>query len=210
MSGGRSGRVVILTAADGAARTIREGLEFAFGACEVAGDVWFSESWRHRVVKVTSGGRAAPLLERLPVYPSRMFPAAGGGAWLTAFTARTQLVEFVLRERAYRERMINELDPECWIAPRLSSGVNMLEPMQGAHLKSMGVLKPWAPPRSYGLVIRLGADGAALYSFHSRVDGFNHGVVAAVEIGASLYCLAKGPGRVLRLNALPDGDGEAR
>jgi hypothetical protein len=34
--------------------------------------------------------------------------------------------------------------------------------MQGAHIKTMGVVKPWAPPRSYGLVIRLDANGAAL------------------------------------------------
>ena len=88
---------------------------------------------------------------------------------------------------------------ECWIAPRLSSGVNFREPMQGAHLKTMGVLKPWAPPRSYGLVIRLDADGQPLYSLHSRVDGVNHGIVAAVEMGDDLVLIAKGPGRVLKL-----------
>ena len=74
------------------------------------------------------------------------------------------------------------------------------EPMQGAHLKTMGVIKPWAPPRSYGLVIRLDAEGAPLYSLHSRVDGVNHGIVAAVEFGGDdSSCIAKGPGRLLRL-----------
>jgi hypothetical protein len=63
----------------------------------------------------------------------------------------------------------------------------------------MGVIKPWAPPRSYGLVIRLNAEGTPLYSLHSRVDGINHGVVSAVEIGGDLVLVAKGPGRVLRL-----------
>ena len=58
---------------------------------------------------------------------------------------------------------------------------------------------PWAPPRSYGLVIRLGEDGKPLYSLHSRVDGVNHGVVAALELGGDLVLIAKGPGRVLRL-----------
>ncbi len=58
--------------------------------------------------------------------------------------------------------------------------------MQGAHLKTMGVIKPWAPPRSYGLVIRLDADGMPLYSLHSRVDGVNHGIVAAVEMDGEL------------------------
>ena len=71
--------------------------------------------------------------------------------------------------------------------------------MQGAHLKTMGVVKPWAPPRSYGLVIRLDASGAPLYSLHSRVDGVNHGVVAAVEFKGDLDLIAKGPRRVLAL-----------
>jgi hypothetical protein len=38
-----------------------------------------------------------------------------------------------------------------------------------------------------------------LYAVHSRVDGVNHGVVAAVEIDGSLFALAKGPGRLLRM-----------
>ena len=63
----------------------------------------------------------------------------------------------------------------------------------------MGVMKPWAPPRSYGLVIRLGADGLPRNSLHSRADGINHGIVAAVEFGGDLVMIAKGPGRVLRL-----------
>jgi hypothetical protein len=71
--------------------------------------------------------------------------------------------------------------------------------MQGAHLKTMGVVKPWAPPRSYGLVIRLNSDCAPRYSLHSRVDGRNHGVVAVAEVGDALYALAKGAGRLLRL-----------
>ena len=101
------------------------------------------------------------MLDHLPVYPSRLSPASAGGFWLTAFAARTQLVEFVLRENAYRRRMMAEIDPEYWIAPKLKSGQSFLEPMQGAHIKTMGVVKPWAPPRSYGLVIRLDAERRA-------------------------------------------------
>ncbi len=65
---------------------------------------------------------AASCSDRLPVYPSRLVAAAGGGFWLTAFAARTQLVEFVLREPAFRRRMMKEIAPEHWIAPRLRSG----------------------------------------------------------------------------------------
>jgi hypothetical protein len=71
--------------------------------------------------------------------------------------------------------------------------------MQGAHIKTMGVVKPWAPPRSYGLVIRLDASGVPMFALHSRVDGVNHGIVAAVELNGALYAVAKGPGRLLRL-----------
>lgn len=72
------------------------------------------------------------VLDALPAYPSRSTPASGGGFWLTAFAARTQLVEFVLRETAYGERMFKEIDPRYWIAPSLRSGATFLEPMQGA------------------------------------------------------------------------------
>jgi hypothetical protein len=95
--------------------------------------------------------------------------------------------------------MMAEIDPEYWIVPRLNSGKSFKEPMQGAHLKAMGVVKPWAPPRSYGLVIRLDASFKPVFSLHSRVGGFNHGIVSAVESGNWLYMIAKGPGRVLRL-----------
>ena len=105
----------------------------------------------------------------------------------------------MLRETGYRRRMMSEIDPEYWIAPKLKSGQSFLEPMQGAHIKTMGVVKPWAPPRSYGLVIRLNAEGTPLYALHSRVDGINHGIVAAVEANGSLYAIAKGPGRLLRM-----------
>jgi hypothetical protein len=143
------------------------------------------------------------VLPHLPVYPSRLSPASGGGYWLTAFVARSLLIEFILREPAYRKRMMAEIDPQYWIVPRLRSGLSFKEPLQGAHIKTMGVVKPWAPPRSYGLVIRLGADGVPLYSLHSRVDGTNHGVAAAVEHQGDLVMIAKGPGRILRLPIAP-------
>jgi hypothetical protein len=96
--------------------------------------------------------------------------------------------------------MMREIETGYWVAPALASGATYLEPMQGAHIKTMGILKPWAPPRSYGLVIRLAPDGLPRYSLHSRVDGTNHGVTAAVECRGELFILAKGRRRVLRLS----------
>jgi hypothetical protein len=195
----RTGRAFRLDPADKTATRLAQGLGYAFGTCAHGNAMLVSESWRHRLVLVSPGVSPKVVLAHLPVYPSRLTKASGGGYWLTAFTARTQLVEFVLREPAYRRRMMAEIDPEYWVAPRLRSGISFKEPMQGAHIKTMGVIKPWAPPRSYGLVIRLDADGQPLYSLHSRVDGINHGVVAAIEMGNDLVLIAKGPGRVLRL-----------
>jgi hypothetical protein len=199
MERGRSGRVLVLDPASGKVHPIASGLAYAFGACAAGDEILVSESWRHRVIAVSPEGRQRTVLDHLPVYPSRLSSSSSGGFWLTAFAARTQLVEFVLRENAYRRRMMGEIDPEYWIAPKLRSGQSFLEPMQGAHIKTMGEVKPWAPPRSYGLVIRLNAGGVPLYGLHSRVDGVNHGVVAAVEMDGALFAIAKGPGRLLRL-----------
>ncbi len=199
MSQGRSGRVLSIDLASKQIEVMASGLRYAFGVAVSGNGAIVSESWRHQLVPIGPKGAGPALLDNLPVYPSRLCPAAGGGFWLTAFTGRTQLVEFVLRENAYRRRMMQEIDPEFWVAPRLNSGNSFREPMQGAHLKTMGVVKPWAPPRSYGLVIRLSAGCAPRYSLHSRVDGRNHGVVAAAEVGDALYVLAKGAGRLLRL-----------
>jgi hypothetical protein len=199
MERGRSGRVLVLDIAGRRVQTVAAKLQYAFGACAHRGEILVSESWRHRLIAIAADGTQRAVFDNLPVYPSRLSKAASGGFWLTAFTARTQLVEFVLRENAYRRRMMAEIDPEYWIAPKLKSGQSFLEPMQGAHLKTMGVVKPWAPPRSYGLVIRLGDSGVALYALHSRVDGANHGIVSAVELDGALYALAKGPGRLLRV-----------
>ena len=199
MERGPSGRVLLLDIASRRVQTIASKLQYAFGACAAGDEFLVSESWRHRLIAIAADGTQRAVFDNLPVYPSRLSKAASGGFWLTAFAARTQLVEFVLREDAYRRRMMAEIDPEYWIAPKLKSGQSFLEPMQGAHIKTMGVIKPWAPPRSYGLVIRLSASGAPLYALHSRVDGVNHGVVAAIEVDGALYALAKGPGRLLRM-----------
>jgi hypothetical protein len=207
MSLGRSGRVLELDLTTGNAREIANGLAYAFGTIAVGKDVWVCESWAHRVLAYGDGKRRAPVVSRLPCYPSRVAPAAGGGYWLTAFTCRTQLVEFVLRQKAYRTRMMREIDPRYWIAPALTSGNTFLEPLQGAHLKMRGIHKPWAPPRSYGLVMRLAPDGLIQYSLHSRVDGKNHGIIAAVECQGTLFALAKGRRRIV---SVPVADVERR
>ncbi|MDE3176095.1 MAG: hypothetical protein KGM15_08345 [Pseudomonadota bacterium] len=198
MQRGRSGRLLRFDLATKQTTIIADKLHYAFGVAAMGERALVSESWSHRLVGVARDGAASIALPHLPVYPSRLTPAAGGGWWLTAFVARTQLVEFVLREPAFRKRMLAEIAPEHWIAPRLGASGSFKQPMQGAHLKTMGVVKPWAPPTSYGLVIRLDAAAQPRFSLHSRVDGVNHGVAAAAECGGYLYLVAKGPRRLLR------------
>jgi len=202
MTLGHSGRAGRWWAQGGDAELLAKGLQFAYGVLPQSGGVLVSESWRHRVDLRSAQGTQA-LLAELPGYPSRMAPAADGGFWLTCFVCRTQLVEFVLREPAYRQRMVAEIDPAHWIAPALSSGHSFLEPLQGAGVKNMGVLKPWAPPRSYGLVLQVSANGRIQQSLHSQVDGQHHGITAVLEHDGVLYAASKGSGRLLRVDLHP-------
>lgn len=199
MQRGNTGRLLRFDLASKQTTVVADKLRYAFGVAAMGERALVCESWSHRLVALGADGAASVALPHLPVYPSRLAPASGGGWWLTAFVARTQLVEFVLREPAFRKRMMAEIAPEHWIAPRLRSTGSFKQPMQGAHLKTMGVVKPWAPPTSYGLVIRLDSAAQPRFSLHSRVDGVNHGIVAAAECGGFLYLIAKGPRRLLRL-----------
>jgi hypothetical protein len=199
MALGRSGRVLRWHIGSGRLDVIAADLQFAFGVLPTPGGVLFSESWRHRVQLANASNGARGLLAELPGYPSRMAAASGGGLWLSCFVCRTQLVEFVLREDTYRCRMVAEIDPRYWIAPALSSGNSFLEPLQGAGVKQMGVLKPWAPPRSYGMVLKVAADGRMVESMHSQVDGKHHGITAITEHDGALLAVSKGSGRLLRV-----------
>ena len=87
------------------------------------------------------------------------------------FAPRSQLVEFVLREPAYRRRMMAEVPRPFWMAPKLRSGRSFYEPLQGGGVKHLGILKPWAPTLSCGLCVRLDRNCSSRASLHSRADG---------------------------------------
>ncbi len=196
---GRTGRLIEFDPGTGRSRVVVDNLAYCFGVGQDADRTFVSESWAHRIVAVEAG-LASPILDRMPGYPARMCAAAKGGWWLSLFAGRTQLVEFVLAEDDYREEMMRTVAPEYWVSPAMRSGADFLEPLQIGGVKQMGVLKPWAPPRSYGLLVRLNERMQPIYSLHSRVGCKNHGIVAAVECGDELYVLSKGAGRILRLS----------
>ena len=118
--------------------------------------------------------------------------ATGGGFWLSIFALRTHLIEFVLREEDFRHEMMSTIAPEYWIAPALATSGDALEPMQSGSIKALGIQKPWAPARSYGLVARLDSRGETTESLHSRVDGRIHGVTTVRPIGRRVLAVSKG------------------
>lgn len=187
---------------DGAARRLAAGLAWPAGLAVLAdGRVAVSEAWRHRLVAIGNGGTPAVLLDNLPAYPGRI-AVSDGGYWLSLFAPRRQMIEFILREKSFRQKMMRDIDPELWMAPALSSGSSFREPLQGGAVKQLGVLKPWAPTRSYGLLVRLGATFHAEASFHSRADGNRHGITSAVAHAGRIYVTSKGGHAVV---ALSDG-----
>lgn len=194
MAGEKGGSVWLLDLRQASARCLARGLAFPNGLARTAdGGIAVSESWRHRLLKLPlDGGAPTVLLADLPGYPGRLSPAAGGGHWLCVFAPRSQLVEFVLREPKFLHRMMAEVPEAFWVAPALSSGRDFREPLQGGAIKSMGILKPWAPTRSYGLVVRLDAGFAPVSSLHSRADGRRHGITSALEWRGELWLASRG------------------
>jgi sugar lactone lactonase YvrE len=182
-------------------KVLLRGLSYPNGLSIAAGDLWFTEAWNHRVSRATIDGRGIKrpqvVMGNLPGYPARLGPASGGGFWLALFGVRTHLVEFVLREDEYREEMIRTIPPSLWVAPALTTSNHCHEPMQFGSIKALGIEKPWAPPRSYGLIVRIDAQGDPLESMHSRVGGRYHGIMATRDVAQGLVIVAKGSGRVL-------------
>lgn len=195
------GRVMIAAGDLGSARVIARDLAWPGGvaAAPDGAAIWVCEAWRHRILAYPQqGGTPRAVVPNLPGYPARLAAAPGGGYWLALFALRTQLVELVLDETRYRREMMATIDPELWIAPSLRATGGYLEPLQGGAIRKLGIIKPWAPARSYGLVVRLSGEGEALESLHSRVGGRHHGVTAARVAGDQLLIAAKGGGCLLQ------------
>jgi sugar lactone lactonase YvrE len=202
LNSGASGELWSLDIATGVAHRIASRLAYPNGVVvEKSGDIVVSESWKKRLIRLSSTGRMLDqVLEDLPGYPARLSRSTRGGYWLSVFAPRSQLIEFVLREPKYRKAMMAEVAPEYWIAPALRSGSSFHEPMQGGALKQMGILKPWAPTRSYGLVIELTPDFEPVRSLHSRAGGRRHGVTAALDVAGTLWCASKGGDEVVAID----------
>ena len=201
---GRSGSVVRIDLSSGEHVRLATGLHFPAGLSlrEGAAEIVVAEAWRHRLVAIDANAPSQPreMLAGLPAYPGRICQSASGGYWLALFAVRSQLQEFVLRENRFRRQMIAEIDPAFWIAPALSSGHSFKEPLQSGGVIRLGIHKPWAPTRSYGLVVRLDADLQPVWSAHSRADGRRHGVTSLAEVDGELVATSKGKGEVVLID----------
>ena len=197
---GRSGEIHRIDLATAKPTLLLDGLAYPAGLAASGTDLVFTEAWRHRLVRIdpAAPARQTVLYHDLPGYPGRI-AAAGDGYWLSVFAPRSQLVEFVLREPAYRARMVAEVPEPFWVVPKLRSGRSFYEPLQGGGVKHLGILKPWAPTMSYGLCVRVDADFQPRTSLHSRADGRSHGVTATAAHDGALFVAAQGDGVVLRL-----------
>ncbi|MDR5653303.1 hypothetical protein [Ruixingdingia sedimenti] len=182
MHPGQSGSVWLAPLSGAAPQRLAEGLRYAGGIAPAGpGRFVVSETWASRLVTVGQGA-PAPVLSGLPAYPWRIAPATGGGCWVAFLAPRNQLIELVLRDRAFRGRMVAELDPEYWIAPMLRPSDQPLDPMlKGVQRVSGSEPKPWGSSLSWGLVARIGADFVPDFSHHSRANGKRHGFTSAAE-----------------------------
>ena len=193
-----SGSVWRVDPAGGTRGQLAGDLAWPYGLLDEGGSVVISESWRSALTRIAPGAGRRPetVLENLPAYPSRLSRGADGTVWLALFAPRSQLVEFVLREDRYRRSMLEKIDADYWVAPTLRSGLSPQEPTQQGAVKQLGVVKPWSPSRSYGLVANLDQAYRPTASFHSRANGQRHGVTSCLAVDSRLYFCAKGDGVV--------------
>ncbi len=200
MEKNRAGSVWRIDLAAGTGQCLAADLGFPSGVVRAdSGDLVISESWSHRLIRLREAASPDALIEDLPGYPGAI-SRSSDGYWLSVFAPRRQLIEFVLREDDYRQRMMKSLPEQFWMAPALRSGQSYLEPVQSGGVRQLGQVKPWAPTRSYGLLIHLDSDFNAKASFHSRADGVRHGITSAAEIGGRVFAACSGAGLLLAID----------
>ena len=137
------------------------------------------------------------VVDDLPFYPARIETTSTGDVLVCGFAPRRQLVEFILRENQFLRRMMSDIPERFWMAPSLSSGMDYWEPLQGGQIRHHGILKPWSPTKSYGLVATMDVSGRFLRSMHCRAGGLRHGITSAIESGSKIILTSKGGGMVL-------------
>jgi hypothetical protein len=196
----RSGAVLRIT--DGAITTIVEGVAWPAGLAVDGDQLLVSVSLRHRVERRDLGNPSkvrGHLTDHLPGYPGRIAASADGGWWVAVPFMRNRAVELLLTERALVQDMVTNLAPESWLVPRLSADLTYVAPVQVGQVRVMGVIKPWAPPLSYGLALRVDGIGHIVESVHSRAAGVRHGITGVAQTADGLLVVSAAQGALLRV-----------
>jgi len=209
IAGDRSGRLVVVDG--GRAQVVAERLPWPSGvAVEPDGSLLVSLSHHQRIERRSPDhpDRGSAVLEKLAFYPGRIRVSANGW-WVAAPYLRNRATELLLSEHEMRDDMVKSIDEAQWLLPSLRRENIYLDPLQMGQLRVLGVLKPWAPPRSYGLVFLFGGDGRVIESHHSRADGSRHGITGVDEAGGRVVVAGKGCRALLELRRDNGGTGAA-
>ncbi|WP_127128922.1 hypothetical protein [Georgenia sp. SYP-B2076] len=163
---------------------IADGLAWPAGAAPFTdGGYLVSLSHDHAIVVLGAGGGRArrELIANLPGYPGRIC-ATGADWWAAVPYPRSRAFELLLDEDDVLNEMVSDLPERAWLIPRLTVEKDIHAPLQLGQAREMGEIKPWAPPRSYGLLLRFDAEGRVVESAHSRTSGRIHGITAVCEL----------------------------
>lgn len=205
----RSGRLVAVDG--GRAEVVADRLAWPSGvAVEPDGSLLVSLSHQQRIERrsLDHPDRGKAVLQRLAFYPGRI-RVSPQGWWAAAPYLRNRATELLLSEHEMRDDMVRSIEEAQWLLPSLRRENIYLDPLQMGQLRVLGVLKPWAPPRSYGLVFLFGGDGRVIESHHSRADGNRHGITGIDEAGGRVVVAGKGCRALLELRRDNGGTGAA-
>jgi hypothetical protein len=199
-----TGRLVEVRVSGGAgsASTIAEGLAWPSGVADAGdGEYLVSLSLAHRIERRSlNNSTVEPVFENLAGYPGRIREREGGGWWIAMPYLRNRATELVLGDDAMRADMLANVHPEVWLVPQLRSENVYRDPLQIGQQRVMGVIKPWAPPRSYGLAFRMDPDGRVVESVHSRPDGDRKGVTGVAPTKDGVYVSCRGARVVVKIS----------
>lgn len=183
------------------AEVAARGLAWPSGVAWDGDGVIVSLSLVHRMERRRADDLGSPgtvLANNMPVYPGRI-SAAGDGWWVAAPYTRNRFTELLLDEPEACADMMATIERDQWFVPRLGQGNPWTDPLQIGQIRVLGVVKPWAPARSYGLVFHIDADGRISESHQSRVDGARHGVTGVTTVGGGVIVVARGADAIYRL-----------
>ncbi|WP_054680968.1 hypothetical protein [Microbacterium sp. No. 7] len=170
------------------------GLPWPSGIAVAGSEVLLSLSFAHRIERrplEVLGAAGSGVVGNLPVYPGRI-TSAGGHWWVAAPFARNRMTELLLDEPEFLEEMVATIDPDQWFVPRLRNDNHFTSVAQYGAVRVHGVIKPWAPPRSYGLFFEIDRFGRVSRSAHSRADGDRHGITGIAVSGDTVVAAAQG------------------